>query len=127
VGEALIVLYTLPFVYIVAYFKRGFFGETEPSLDHLVKEGPYRFCRHPLYLSFIILILGLDMMFWSVLGVTSTLFLSIPSTVFRTRVEDMLLREKFGEQWENYAEKVASISQRCGEKVWTDRIVIFTG
>ena len=67
------------------------------------------------------------MMFWSVLGVTSTLFLSIPSTVYRTRVEDKLLREKFGEHWEDYAEKVASISQRYEEKMWTDRIVIFTG
>lgn len=46
------------------------------------------------------------MIFGSVPGVASTLFLSIPSAVYRDRVEDRLLREKFGEQWEDYAEKV---------------------
>ncbi|MDH5200563.1 MAG: isoprenylcysteine carboxylmethyltransferase family protein [Candidatus Bathyarchaeota archaeon] len=105
-GKALIVVSAVIFVYTVAYLRRGFFGETETVLDHLVTGGPYRFCRHPLYLSFIVLILGLDLWLGSVLGVAHTLFLSIPSAVYRARVEDRLLREKFGAEWVAYAERV---------------------
>ena len=68
-GEALIVLGAILFVYVLAYLRSGFFGETEPKLDHLITDGPYRFCRHPLYLNFIIIAFGLDLAFGSVLGV----------------------------------------------------------
>jgi protein-S-isoprenylcysteine O-methyltransferase Ste14 len=102
----LIVVSAVIFVYTVAYLRKGFFGETEPVLDHLVTRGPYRFCRHPLYLSFIVLIFGLDLWLGSFLGVAHTLFLSIPSAVYRARVEDGLLREKFGTEWVAYAERV---------------------
>jgi protein-S-isoprenylcysteine O-methyltransferase Ste14 len=105
-GKALIVVSAVIFVYTVAYLRRGFFGETEPVLKHLVTGGPYRFCRHPLYLSFIVLILGLDLWLGSILGVAHTLLLSIPSAVYRARVEDRLLREKFGAEWVAYAERV---------------------
>jgi protein-S-isoprenylcysteine O-methyltransferase Ste14 len=105
-GKALIVVSAVLFVYTVAYLRRGFFGETEPVLEHLVTGGPYRFCRHPLYLSFIVLIFGLDLWLGSVLGVAHTLLLSMPSAVYRARVEDRLLREKFGAEWAAYAERV---------------------
>jgi len=112
VGEALVVLGSFLFIYTLAYLRSGFFGETEPTLDHLITEGPYGFCRHPLYLSFVILILGLDMMLGSTIGVAFTAFLSIPSAVYRARVEDKLLKEKFGERWERYAERVGLLLPR---------------
>lgn len=106
IGLALLVLGSLFFVYVLFYLRSGFFGETEPRLDFLVTEGPYRVCRHPQYLSFIIMILGFDLMFRSILGVVFTLVLSIPSVVYRARIEDRLLRKKFGREWEEYAKKV---------------------
>lgn len=51
-------------------------------------------------MSFIILILSLYRMFWSVPDVVFTLFLSILFTVYRVKLEDRQLREKFSEQWE---------------------------
>lgn len=105
-GEALIVLGALIFVYVLAYLRSGFFGETEPKLDHLITDGPYGFCRHPLYLSFIILAFGLDLVFGSVLGVVFTFLLSIPSAAYRARMEDRLLKEMFGEEWDRYSERV---------------------
>ncbi len=105
-GETLIVVGAVLFFYTIAYLRRGFFGETEPVLDHLVTGGPYSFCRHPLYLGFIILIFGLDLWLGSALGVAHTLLLSVPSVVYRARVEDRLLREKFGAEWAAYAERV---------------------
>ncbi len=105
-GLALLVLGSLFFVYVLFYLRRGFFGETEPRLDFLLTEGPYNYCRHPQYLSFIVMILGLDLMFRSVLGVFFTLVLSIPSVVYRARVEDRLLRNRFGDEWEEYSKRV---------------------
>ena len=106
IGEALLVLGALLFIYVLAYLRRGFLGSTEPNLDHLVTEGPYRLCRHPLYLSFIFLVLGVDLMMRSPVGVAFTLLLSVPSAVYRGRIEDKLLREKFGHEWEVYSRDV---------------------
>jgi protein-S-isoprenylcysteine O-methyltransferase Ste14 len=61
IRKFLMVVSAILFVYTVAYLRRGFFGETETVLDHIVTGGPYRIYRHPLYLSFIVLILGLDL------------------------------------------------------------------
>ena len=106
IGLALLVLGSLFFVYVLFYLRSGFFGETEPRLDSLLAKGPYSYCRHPQYLSFIIMILGFDLMFRSILGVVFTLVLSIPSVVYRARVEDRLLRKRFGDKWEDYAKRV---------------------
>ncbi len=56
------------------------------------------------------------MMLGSTIGVAFTVFLSIPSAVYRARVEDRLLKEKFGEQWERYAERVGFILPRGFQK-----------
>ena len=106
IGVALLICGSLIFVYVLLYLRSGFFGETKPKLDFLITKGPYRFCRHPLYLSFIITILGIDLMFRSIIGIVFTLILSIPSVVYRARIEEELLKNKFGEEWENYADKV---------------------
>jgi len=124
VGVVFLICGGLIFVYVLLYLRSGFFGETEPKLDFLVTKGPYRFCRHPLYLSFIIMILGIDLMFKSVIGVAFTLALSIPSVVYRARIEDALLRKKFGEEWENYADRVGFLFPGCrgGGKMISEEI-----
>jgi len=106
IGEALLVCGFLIFAYVLFYLKSGFFGETEPKLDHLITEGPYRFCKHPQYLSFIIMVLGIYLMLRSVIGVVFTLIVLIPSAVYRGKIEDKLLQDKFGEEWRKYADKV---------------------
>ena len=106
VGTVLLVCGSLIFLYVIFYSRSGFFGETEPKLNFLITKGPYRFCRHPLYLSFIIIALGINLMLKSALGIAFTFALSIPSAVYRGKIEDRLLRRKFGEEWENYADKV---------------------
>ena len=106
IGEALLVCGFLIFAYVLFYLRSGFFGETEPKLDHLITEGPYSFCRHPQYLSFIIIVLGINLMFRSVVGVVFTLIVSIPSAIYRGKIEDKFLRDKFGEEWRKYADKV---------------------
>jgi len=112
IGIALLISGCLFFVYVLLYLRSGFFGETEPKLDFLITTGPYRFCRHPQYLSFIIMIFGFDLMFRTILGVFFTLTLSIPSVVYRGSVEDRLLKKKFGKEWEKYAHRVGFLFPR---------------
>jgi len=104
-GQVLFLLGGLLMVYVVYYLRGGFLGEVEPNLDHLVTAGPYRWCRHPLYLSFVVIIVGFDLMFGSLLGLLSTLFLALPSTIYRARLEEKALADRFGEEWEAYRER----------------------
>ena len=52
------------------------------------------------------IVLGIDLMCRSVIGICFTFIISIPSTVYRAKTEDNLLRDKLGEEWENYADTV---------------------
>jgi len=112
IGVALLVCGFLIFVYVLLYLRSGFFGETEPELDFLITKGPYRFCRHPQYLSFMIMILGIDLMLRSAVGIAFTLVLAIPSAVYRAKIEERFLNNRFGEEWKNYANEVGFLFPR---------------
>ena len=105
-GAGLLAVSVALFFYVLAYLRGGFLGSTEPVLDHLVTRGPYGFCRHPLYLCFLLMALGVGLYLGSWLSVAFTLLLSVPSAAYRAGREDALLRERFGEEWVRYAERV---------------------
>jgi len=115
IGWALFILGFLFFCYAVFSLRRGFFGETEPNLNYLVTNGPYGIVRHPMYLSFIAITLGIDLMLRSAAGIAFTAFVSIPSTVYRARKDDQLLRKKFGRQWDEYASRVGFMLPKVGQ------------
>ncbi len=96
IGVAILICGFLIFVYVLLYLRSGFFRETRLELDFIIKEGPYRFCRYPQYLSFIIIIFGIDLMFRSPFGIVITITLAILSLVYRAKIEDRLLKKKFG-------------------------------
>lgn len=104
-GQVLFLLGGLLLFYVTYYLRSGFLGEVEPNLDHLVTAGPYRWCRHPLYLSFMAIVLGIDLMFGSPLGILATLLLALPSVIYRARLEEKALSDRFGEEWEGYRER----------------------
>lgn len=112
IGLILFIFGGFVFVYVLLYLRTGILGETEPNLHNLITKGPYKFCRHPLYLSFTIMILGIDLVFRSIVGLVFTFTLSIPSSIYRARVEDQLLKKEFGETWKNYADKVGFLSPK---------------
>jgi len=104
-GQVLFLLGGLLMVYVTYHLRSGFLGEVEPNLEHLVTTGPYGWCRHPLYLSFILIILGLDLMFGSPAGILVTLLLALPSMIYRARLEEKALADRFGEEWEAYKDR----------------------
>ena len=114
IGAAILACGALFFVYVLYYLRSGFFGETEPKLDFLITAGPYGFCRHPLYLSFIIIMFGIDLMSRGIAGVIFTLIVTIPAVIYRARAEDELLRNKFGKEWDDYAARVGFLLPRFG-------------
>jgi protein-S-isoprenylcysteine O-methyltransferase Ste14 len=95
----------LLFVVAVAYLKKGFLGEVEPVTDNLVKAGPYRHVRHPVYLSMFIATIGLVIGFRSLWGVGLVLSLFIPVGIYRARREEEALARRFGKEWEDYARR----------------------
>ena len=73
--------------------------------QELVQSGPYRIVRHPAYAGYLFMALGLALGYSTLLGFLSTLLILLPATVYRIRVEDRLLAEHYGTQFEEYAQK----------------------
>jgi len=88
--------------------KGGISGEIEP-VTGLVTSGIYARLRHPLYLSFAISMLALDVLFASVSGILVTLFAFLPGMIWRARLEEEALAGRFGEEREEYARRVPSL------------------
>ncbi|HTT66382.1 MAG TPA: isoprenylcysteine carboxylmethyltransferase family protein [Bryobacteraceae bacterium] len=80
------------------------------TADHqLVRSGPYRAVRHPIYTSMLGVLLGTGILIapWYLLLAGLAVFLS--GTEIRMRVEDALLESRFGEEFRNYRRAVRGL------------------
>lgn len=75
----------------------------------LVREGPYRFVRHPIYTGMLGMIVagGLAWSHW--IGFLIALLLFAVGTAIRVRSEEKLLREQFGTAFEDYERSVPAV------------------
>jgi protein-S-isoprenylcysteine O-methyltransferase Ste14 len=79
------------------------------NADHeLVRSGPYRFIRHPIYDSMLCMLLGTGLAATPLylLGIAVALF--VAGTEIRVRVEDSLLESRFGGRFREYRAQVAA-------------------
>ena len=53
--------------------------------------------------------LALDVLLRSVLGILFTLVAFLPSMVWRARLEEQALAQRFGDAWKDYVESVPSL------------------
>jgi protein-S-isoprenylcysteine O-methyltransferase Ste14 len=90
-------------IWALAHIKSAALAEIEPKLDHLLRRGPYRHVRHPIYLGAIIALIGMAVIMRSWLGFAAVLFLFMPSVIFRAKLEDKVLHRKFAAEWDGYA------------------------
>ena len=67
----------------------------------LITQGPYRFVRHPIYFGVIIAILGVPLYAASLKGAL-VLSLLIPIILYRIKMEEEMLTEYFGEEYQAY-------------------------
>ncbi len=104
-GEGLFVLGMALFAWSLVFLKRAFFGDIVPTTNNLVQRGPYRWVRHPLYLSMMITLLGIAMVFRSWLGILGVFIFFLPVAVYRARLEEAYLTQKYGQAWRSYAQR----------------------
>jgi len=78
------------------------------NADHvLVRSGPYRVVRHPIYTSMLCMLLGTGMVLATPLRLLlpSLLLLAI-GTEIRVRIEERLLAAQFGDEFRDYRRRV---------------------
>jgi protein-S-isoprenylcysteine O-methyltransferase Ste14 len=91
------------------YIKESISGEVETRLEVLVKQGPYRFVRHPVYLGMTIAFIGVAIAFRSIPGLIGVFVLLLPTEIYRAKLEEKALAQKFGAEWVNYRKQTGFI------------------
>ncbi len=74
-----------------------------PALRRLVTRGPYRFVRHPIYLSYILGDVGYNLQEWNI-GTLLLVLVGWISLLYRIRAEERVLSGDAG--WRSYADRV---------------------
>ncbi|RLI00513.1 hypothetical protein DRO38_06320 [Candidatus Bathyarchaeota archaeon] len=72
----------------------------------LIREGPYKYLRHPIYFSIIFEILGIPLVPNSYYACLIALFIYIPLLFIRLRQEEKVMIEKFGDVYLQYKREV---------------------
>ena len=73
--------------------------------ERLLQSGPYAYTRNPMYLGHLIFLLGLALAFRSRLG-WLIFMANLPWFQARVRADEVRLREKFGEEFDDYCRRV---------------------
>lgn len=74
----------------------------------LIKHGVYKHVRHPCYLGSILFSLGIPLIFSSLYGFSLILIL-IPCYLYRIKIEESILLEEFGDEYQEYMKKTRKI------------------
>ena len=104
-GFVLIAIWCVLFVWTFQTLGKNLTDTVVTRKEHtLITTGPYRYVRHPFYLSFLIAVIGGGIVTanWY-LFVTSLLPFSF--LVARTRIEEEKLVERFGDEYRDYMAK----------------------
>lgn len=75
----------------------------------LVKEGPFRLVRHPVYTSMIFELLAFALLLQSMYTAIGVLFVFVPTLVWRIVTEEQALVAKFGDAYEEYRRTTPSL------------------
>ena len=102
----LVILGSLLFFWARRTLGRRYSGHVSVKKEQeLVQSGPYSIIRHPAYAGYLFMALGLALGYSSLLGFVSILLILLPAVVYRIRVEDRMLAEHFGTQFEEYVRR----------------------
>ncbi len=99
------IIFALPIVFPAAVtLGRSYSSTLVIRKDHkLIQHGIYRHVRHPIYFGTILVFLGIPLILASPYGF-ATMALVIPLFLNRIRIEEKLLIEEFGAEYERYKE-----------------------
>ncbi len=106
IGATLMMLVTALFWWISISLGSNYHGPLKLHGNHkLVKTGPYKFSRHPTYLAFPLFHISLFLVTSNYIILCSGLIMSIYTNHHRIKVEEKLLTEKLGKEYENYMKR----------------------
>lgn len=112
-GLALIVAGVAFALWAIAALGRHYDLVLEIHADHeLVRLGPYRFVRHPVYTGLALHFAGACLATGNLLFIAGTVLVSYPAFVGRARAEEALLRDRFGAAYDAYASEVGMFVPR---------------
>lgn len=76
---------------------------TITSIDRpFIKEGPYKFVRHPIYLGLFMIWLGASLIFFNWIGFVSAFAVLLPLLYHRAKIEEENLINTFGIDYQNH-------------------------
>jgi protein-S-isoprenylcysteine O-methyltransferase Ste14 len=110
IGLALVVLGVAFSLWAIATLGRHYDLELEVHRDHeLVRAGPYRFVRHPVYTGLMLHFAGACLATGNVLLIAGTVLVTYPALYLRAKTEERLLRERFGPAYDAYARQTGML------------------
>ena len=110
VGLALVVLGIAFALWAIATLGRHYDLELEIHRDHeLVRNGPYRFVRHPLYTGLGLHFAGACLATGNLVLIAGTVLVTYPALYLRAKTEERLLRGQFGAEYDEYAREVGML------------------
>lgn len=102
IGASLVLLGITLFSWSAMHINNALLGEVKPVLNNIVTTGPYQFIRHPVYLGITTSLIGLALSFDSLASLLLVFLLFLPSVIFRAKLEERVLKERFNKTWEQY-------------------------
>ena len=74
----------------------------------LIKKGPYKFLRHPYYLSIMLEVLGVTLIANALYAFFLALFVYVPLALMRAFFEERAMSDQFGEMYSHYKSEVSA-------------------
>jgi len=97
-------------IYSIKTLGKLFTFEVGLRKDHkLIKTGPYSMIRHPSYLGYIIMSIGLYTFLGTFFGIFISLIICLILYLKRIPIEEHILKNKFGKDFEEYKSKTYKI------------------
>lgn len=91
------------------YLGANWSGTVTVKLGHeLVRSGPYRFVRHPIYTGLILALLGTALLRAQVRGLVAILLLYVGFKI-KSKIEERTMTNTFGAQYDEYSRSTGAI------------------
>jgi protein-S-isoprenylcysteine O-methyltransferase Ste14 len=95
-----------------AYLGRNWSGAVTVKVEHqLIRSGPYRWLRHPIYSGMILALIGTAMNRGQLRGAVAVVLLWIGFTL-KSRIEERFMKATFGADYDDYCRATGGIVPR---------------
>jgi len=109
-GIIMVFFFVVLFTWTRIVNRKNYSGHLQVTKDQqLIQSGPYKYIRHPAYASYIILTLGVSVAYSSAIGLGAVIIFLIPSIIYRIKIEEDLLIQRFGRQYLDYSRRSARL------------------